>query len=669
MAAELILTVAAVADSVNVQANTSRVRIDLSITTSQGTWSHDGTTEGYLRLDGATIADLNGKKVDINTTTALYSGEHTVVHAQDGTKTVTVEAGFDMNTDYVDWVYAAQPLELPTIPRSSSLRVPAITLGADNLLTIQAASPVFTHTLTYTLGSASGTVCSGASGGAVVWTPDISLCAQLPHSAAGTGTLTLCTYHDGSEIGRSSYAFTAYVPNHAVPSIDALTLWPHNDDAVLRRWGVYVKGKSRIDYAAQARGAYGAEPVGGTFSCANLTADGISGTTALLPAAGTFTPQMQVVDSRGRHSAIKYVPDITVHDYHVPVISASYARRCDSDGTPNGSGIYIAVYCAAACAAVGGHNALRVQVRNRPSGMDWSDYELLENGVERILYGFSAATSFEIELSATDALGECRSVVYTVPTEEITFMLRDGGSGASFGKYPERNGLDMGWELYMNGKGLHGLPDPAAEGDAVPWRQVNGKFAPHGYGLGAQSGRYCTDPDGAVENGWYALAGAACTTPDGIPGEVGYGHLLVERRENTVFQTIKYLDWVITRRSEDGGATWTPPEWVQPPLHEGVEYRTTQRYLGMPVYVQLKAFGALPNNNTQGLALGAMEHLVDFTVIAHDPVGDVFVRLPDNGNNPLNVTMWLRGGTLYINTNADLSAYTQVYVTCRYTKE
>jgi len=601
--------------------------------------------------------------VDINTTTALYSGEHTAVHAQDGTKTVTVEAGLDMNTDYVDWVYATQLLELPAISRSSSLSVPAITLGADNPLTIQAASPVFTHTLTYTLGSASGTVCSGASGGAVVWTPDISLCAQLPHSASGTGTLTLCTYHDGSEIGRSSYDFTAYVPAEVVPVVTELTLRPVNDNAVLSEWEIYVRGKSRIAYSAQTQEAYGSDVVGGTFSCANLTADGISGTTPVLPAAGTFTPQIQAVDSRGRHTAVKYVPDITVYDYHVPVISASYARRCDSDGTPNGSGIYIAVYCAAACAAVGGHNALRVQVRNRPSGMDWSDYELLENGVERVIYGFSAATSFEVELSATDALGECRSVVYTIPTEEITFMLRDGGSGAAFGKYPERNGLDMGWELHMNGKGLHGLPMPAEDGDAVPWSCVGG------YGLGAQNGRYCTNPDNALENGWYALAGAACTTPPGVPGEIGYGHLMVERREASIFQTMKYLDWVITRRSEDGGATWTEPEWDKAPLHEGVEYRTTQRYLGKPVYVQLKAFGALPNNATQGLALGAMEHLVDFTVIAHDPVGDVFVRLPDNGNNPLNVTMWLRGGTLYINTNADLSAYTQVYVTCRYTKE
>ena len=44
---------------------------------------------------------------------------------------------------------------------------------------------------------------------------------------------------------------------------------------------------------------------------------------------------------------------------------------------------------------------------------------------------------------------------------------------------------------------------------------------------------------------------------------------------------------------------WLPFERVNPPLIPGVEYRTTQRYNGKPVYVKLVDFGALPNNSAK----------------------------------------------------------------------
>lgn len=116
------------------------------------------------------------------------------------------------------------------------------------------------------------------------------------------------------------------------------------------------------------------------------------------------------------------------------------------------------------------------------------------------------------------------------------------------------------------------------------WRCIENEFAPSGYGLGEANGRYCTNPDHALENGFYYLAGAYCTTPDGIPGEIGYGTMLVERREGQIFQTMRHTDWVITRRSVDGGATWETPEWVNPPCHDGVIYRTIQRFRGLIVY-------------------------------------------------------------------------------------
>lgn len=37
-------------------------------------------------------------------------------------------------------------------------------------------------------------------------------------------------------------------------------------------------------------------------------------------------------------------------------------------------------------------------------------------------------------------------------------------------------------------------------------------------------------------------------------------------------------------------STWGDWEWVNPPMIAGAEYRTTERYLGKPVYVKLLAY-------------------------------------------------------------------------------
>lgn len=605
MAAELTLTVTPVSGSGDAVANTSRVRIDLAITTTLGTWSHDYTTHGYIKLDGTQIVDLNGKWVDINTTTQLYSGEHTVSHNMDGTKTVTVEAGFDMNTTYTGWSYATRELALPTIPRASGLGVGGITLGADNTLTIQTAASVFTHTLTYTLGSASGTVCSGVAGGTVYWKPDISLCAQLPDSTSGSGTLTLVTYSGGSEIGRSSATFAAYVPSSAVPSVERIEASPVNDNAALRSWGVYVKGYSKVGFSVTAQGAYGSSVVGGSFSCAGKSVDALSGTTGVLASAGTYTPVATVKDSRNRISAAGQGTAITVYDYAVPTISASAAYRSDSDGTANESGTCIAVKCTAAYASVGGRNSVSLFVRTRATGGSWGNYVPMSNGSQTVLSGFSAQRSYDVEILAQDALGEKKTVVYTVPTEAITFMLTDGGEGAAFGKHHEHSGLDMGWDIHMNGNRVTGLPEPANDTDAVPLGFANESFAPNGYGLGDGSA-FVSDCNGVSMNGWYY------GSPDTANSPCNYFVMLQFYRTTSGKAQLAFdlgSSGSMFYRAMVSG-TWDEWGWVNPPMEFNTPYRTTERFLGKPVYTMLLDFGESANQKAIGINLRKDSYMI-----------------------------------------------------------
>lgn len=66
--------------------------------------------------------------------------------------------------------------------------------------------------------------------------------------------------------------------------------------------------------------------------------------------------------------------------------------------------------------------------------------------------------------------------------------------------------------------------------------------------------------------------------------------------------TAAYYGSVCKREKRAG--TWTPWEWVNPPLVLGVEYRTTERYLAKPVYVRVVDCGYLPNATKKQITVG-----------------------------------------------------------------
>ena len=75
-------------------------------------------------------------------------------------------------------------------------------------------------------------------------------------------------------------------------------------------------------------------------------------------------------------------------------------------------------------------------------------------------------------------------------------------------------------------------------------------------------------------------------------------------------------------------------EWINPPLVLGVEYRTTERYLGKPVYVKAVNFGAGPNAATKTVAHGVTSidkairvwgNIDNYNLIGFSGVSSVFV--------------------------------------------
>jgi hypothetical protein len=123
--------------------------------------------------------------------------------------------------------------------------------------------------------------------------------------------------------------------------------------------------------------------------------------------------------------------------------------------------------------------------------------------------------------------------------------------------------------------------------------------APAGYGLGAGGKAIASGDDlnNYKVGGFYQFTSGVANAP------TNYGIMLVipgTGYSNDTFQYVfsRYPTNIMYLRQLFSG-TWGPWECINPPMTEGVEYRTTERYKGKPVYALLKNLGAMPNSTTK----------------------------------------------------------------------
>lgn len=187
--------------------------------------------------------------------------------------------------------------------------------------------------------------------------------------------------------------------------------------------------------------------------------------------------------------------------------------------------------------------------------------------------------------------------------------------------------------------------------------------APAGYGLGNTA--YGTNAgtlaniDTYVENGWWRFD--VVGTYDAIGVSANHSVLRVDAGR-TIVQTLFLGSYaaVVTRIKIATESAWRDWEWVNPPMVAGVEYRTTERYHGKPVYCKLVDFGNLPNNTYKDVAHG-ISNLQLVISVSGESNGDNLI-----GN--MYITYVNIGSTnIRIKTNADRSGVSAT-VLIKYTK-
>lgn len=117
--------------------------------------------------------------------------------------------------------------------------------------------------------------------------------------------------------------------------------------------------------------------------------------------------------------------------------------------------------------------------------------------------------------------------------------------------------------------------------------------APAGFGLEVTSKPPNNSLDELYTNGWYQCARGYTGAPTGH-STLEYGTVFVVNRfgQNTTQFYVTQPDDIIgsplmlVRNYSVSKGTWNPWECINPPMAFGVEYRTTERYNGKPVYVK-----------------------------------------------------------------------------------
>lgn len=473
------LSVTEVSGSVNTLANTSQVRILWKSTQTGESWN------GYTRTANYYVS-INGdpeKKYTVNytlpqnSTVTILDNTITVYHKSDGSGTVKVRTWMDTDIS-AGVVEQSKTVNLTTIARASTITSVSDTI-LGNACTVKwtPLSKQYQYRVSFSLGEWSDVgIVRPPTTSEYTFTETLPLdvANQLPNAKTGAMTVTLYTYPAGSTLtpigSPSSKTFTVTVPDNSSTKPN-LTMTVSPDSALPSAFnGLYIQGKSRAKADLSGSGKYGAD-----IASYGLTVLGKGYSspfqTEYLSTSGTVAVNGRVKDTRG--FVTEKVVNISVIPYSKPKLIHGYksngilCARCDASGNLTASGTYLKIKVGRSYSKVvsGGTQKNFCQLRYRyktASALAYSDYVTLlakdasTDYVDVTLGNVvtSISTSYMVELSAVDDIGDSTTVTFVVPTDDIAFHLKDGGDGAAFGKYAEKsNVLDIAsdWDMYYKG--------------------------------------------------------------------------------------------------------------------------------------------------------------------------------------------------------------------------
>ncbi|GAA0261820.1 hypothetical protein GCM10008922_21430 [Faecalicatena contorta] len=431
-----------------------------------------GNASWKINVDSQTSGDINftfNWNIPQNEWKEVGRRGFTVTHNADGSKTIAMSGSINFGPGVSPGTLtAAGSANLSTIPRATTPTLsnskPAI--GSAITINLPRASTAFTHQLTYTFGSTSGTIATAAAASAS-WTLPNTLALQIPKATSGSGRITCKTYKGSELVGTKTVNFTASVPDTMKPSISSVTI----SEAVAglnAQFAAFVQNKSKLKIVTAASGIQGSTITSYKTVVNGNTYSGNSVTTGFITASGTIAVTVTVTDSRGRTAST--TKNVNVIAYANPKITTLTAARCTAAGVLNDEGTELSIGLNFSVSAVDNKNTKSYAV------------ELLKNGatawtpvVSGSVYSYNSTyitslalsidSSYTLRLSVTDYFTTTTATVNI--SSGFTLMdFRSTGKGVAVGKVSEKNAFEVAMDadfqgnLLLKGKTLFDLIYP-----------------------------------------------------------------------------------------------------------------------------------------------------------------------------------------------------------------
>ena len=463
--------------SQNVEANTSTIRVRLTLFNREKTFTHIWC-KWYIDAFGQYIGDMGFADMPQQNSQVQFIDKTITVEHKNGNNvfgSIAYFHSYGNGSGPQDLTVGPYTITLDPIANASVLTMPGnVTLGDSVNFSIAKKVASARHTLRYSWYGLEGKLADNVDT-SYRWTIPDSFANDIPNSSSGWGTIFLDTYVDGKLINTQSKTFTAGLSlNRVKPTFSRIALADATEltrnITQSDRYFVSVLSKiyARFDNVQAEYGAsitsYFMEIVGN-----NNTISAPSGTFREISVNKDtqFTLRGYVEDSRGIRSD-PYETTITVLNYFSPTLRFEVTRSGAANST-----LTIKRFAKVAPLMVNGVQKNPMKLTFTTRNVD-SDTEIIDNGGAggtwsqisefnasnaNLGNSYPADTSYIVVGKLEDKFTSV-SFQITVPSDRIVMSYDKEGIGIN--KYRERGALDVDGLIYSNRKQIqhHKLTEP-----------------------------------------------------------------------------------------------------------------------------------------------------------------------------------------------------------------
>ena len=407
-----------------------------------------------VTVNGTTYANTNSVAIENNTTKTLASGQTTIAHNNDGTKSFSYsfsqEFGITFAGASIGTKTGSGTGTLNTIPRATAptLSTTSADMGTTVTINTPRASSNFTHDLAYSFAGGSYLAIATGVATSTTWTIPLTLANSIPNTSSGTVTIRCITKNGSAEVGRKTVLLTAKVPYDIYPGISAVTHAEANTGTVATIGG-YVQSKSKIKVTITANGVYSSTIKSYSSTFQGKVYTGATFTTDTVTGSGSMNIVTTVTDSRGR-SSVKTTA-LTVLAYAPPKIATfKVARYTGSKANPEGENVQINL--AYSVTSLNSKNTASAKIEYKKStDTTWSTLEtktaLSMSSTIAPSTTFSVDYQWNFRVTLTDAFRSEASFTTYVPSGAVILDIKADGKGIAFFKTSTRAGVEIAGEL------------------------------------------------------------------------------------------------------------------------------------------------------------------------------------------------------------------------------